>query len=121
MMFWQIYFWILTSAFLLTYIVNHACLKFLPYQVDLCVSIPGLIGLFAFAYQKNFLSKQFWQKYVPLYFLWDIYFNLKLLPAIEVRSVGVLDFLAFAVIFPMWLALYRYAFVAPVQEGQRRD
>ncbi len=117
MMFWKVYFWFLSFVFLVSYSINFGYLKFWPYQIDLLVSVPSLVGFFLFAYRKHFLSLHFWQKYVPLYCMWDIYFNMKLLPAIEGRILGVAEVFGFLIIFPLWIALFLYAFKPETWQG----
>lgn len=110
-MFWKIYFWILLVLLLVGYI-EMAFGKALSaiYFIDLAISIPSLVGFFLFAYKKIFLTAKFWQPYIIVYILWDLFFNLVLEPRIDNDYSWITAFIGFVVIFPMWIALYLYAF-----------
>lgn len=110
-MFWKIYFWILLVLLLLGY-MGMAFGKALSmiYFFDLIISIPSLAGFFLFAYKKIFLTAKFWQPYFIIYVLWDCFFNLILGPRIDNDFSWVTAFIGFVIIFPMWIALYLYAF-----------
>ena len=80
------------------------------YIVDLIISIPSLAGFFLFAYKKILLTAKFWQTYLIIYVFWDCFFNLILGPRIDPNFSWVNSFIGFVLIFPMWIALYLYAF-----------
>lgn len=107
-MFWKIYVWFIFLIFFLGYMTTK------PFSavnvMDLIISLPSLIGFFLYAYRKKWLNVKFWKVYVCIYFLWDICFNLVLMPKIESRGPDFSTLAGFALIFPMWVALYLYAF-----------
>ncbi len=107
-MFWEIYFWFYCVILILGYILTKSFSA--VYIVDLIISFPAFVGFFLYAYRKRWLDVRFWKVYVPIYFLWDICFNLMILPKIEGRNPGLDTVVGSALIFPMWIALYLYAF-----------
>ena len=106
--FWKIYFWFFCVLLIVGYVYTKSF--GIIYSIDLIISFPSTVGFFLYVYRKRWLDIRFWKAYVPLYYLWDICFNLVILPRIEGKFPTLETVLGFALIVPMWVALYLYAY-----------
>lgn len=110
-MFWKIYFWFLFIFISLAYIGRFLQKSLSSINViDLIISVPSLLGFFLYAYKKGLSTAKFWRTYFIIYVIWDWSFNYVLLPRIESNYSWVMTLVGTVMIFPMWIALYLYAF-----------
>lgn len=108
-MFWKIYFWIITSLVILSLAIegldNYWAI------LDIPLSTLALIGLFSYAYKKRVFGAQFWKLYFFTYLIWDLIYNFIITPSASEDSSAITILFAFIIICPLYVALYRYAFI----------
>ncbi len=114
---WKIYFWVLLTLQCLFIYGNLFDVESIGWQetVDCVIYVFVLSGIFGLAYQKKIFLNLFWRFFIPVVFLWDLFYTAMqfLEPDMDVASqisfaVILVFFLPF--IFFQYLALYKYAF-----------
>ena len=117
---WKLYFLFLLAGSVLTYGYYGVAWFQLVDAVDLVPMTLGLLGMFGYIYQRPLLSRVFWRVYLPIQCAWDVVylfvFDLhfgwacqipgEAPPTIAALIIGLVG------VFPLYLALFRYAFMA---------
>ncbi len=115
---WKIYFWFLIICTVPTYLWQG----FSRYWevIDAVLMFVAMVGLFAFCWQKRWLSSTFWKIFFGGYVLWNI-FQQYILPLPQVvqqtveKDMGgvsqpILATFNLLIFIPLLIALYLYAF-----------
>jgi len=66
--------------------------------------------LFCFAYQIKLFTPTFWKDVLLAIVVWDIYYNIWVLPKSEEYGKGLEIVISIAMILPLYYGLYLYAF-----------
>jgi len=105
---WKIYFWLILPLIGLSYINGpiHFWLA-----VDFIISTPAVVGLFLWAYHKNWLSQRFWVVYFWIFLVWELIYKIVIEPKVSGEPFQALALLAPVLLIPLYVALYRYAHV----------
>src|SRR6267142_1575095 len=125
-MFWKYYSRLLAGVFLVATVIVGLRFRSVvrPWDlVDWVVTLLSLIGLFGYVWKQRILSRAFWAAFVPISVVWSfLYEGVFHNPAIspgnaatrmpELIVVGVF-------LFPLYFALFRYAFSDAVARTDR--
>jgi len=101
---WKIYFWIFSFVIIISIFFINSGSKHEWIMVSL--DIVGLIGLFGFAYQKRILSNIFWRGWWVAAVANEILF----IATSGKNFISVTSVITLILIFPMYVALFIYAF-----------
>jgi len=119
-MFWIRYSRLLAGLFLLATAivgVRYRAVLGIWDVVDWLVSLTCLVGLFAYVHRRRVLSPAFWAVFVPASLIWTAAYELRLgNPVLMGGSAGsrIPELLIVSIcIFPLYLALFRYAYRNP--------
>ena len=110
---WKLYFWGLAIYLILGYLGNFATFARGGWLtiLDLFISIPALIGLYNYAYNKAYLPLSFWKIYALAFLVYEIVFNIYLAPHIYAYDAPLTVTLLAAIPFvPLLLVLFLYSF-----------
>lgn len=110
-MFWKLYFWVFIVLIIIGYSAEGAD-KSWGFIIDTPLTICAFAGLFAYAYRKKILNKHFWKIFLPVYVLWELYYNIFLLeePSFSNPEERIYIIIGYSLFVPFYVALYRYAF-----------
>jgi len=107
--FWKLYFWLFCVSMFVYYIDTG--LTTVGESIDLAVSIPSLIALFLYAYEKRLFSAGYWKLYCLLFLIWELYHNISAISWDGFTAETALDLLfGFMFFTPLYISLYLYAF-----------
>ncbi len=117
---WKTYLWLLVAASALVFpVLGFGWMQLLDWM-DLALTAVGMIGLFGFAYRRPVGSGAFWRRWLPFQLLWDAAIVLFIIPAGlayqipgEEPSSAVENIVSFALLIPLYIALYRYGYRSP--------
>lgn len=101
-MFWKIYFYFVTLLLIFGYSTVDFGDKWII--IDLVISLPSLLVLFLYAYQKKYLGPQIWQIYTVAFIIFDILINIFIYPISFDTAIG------YILLFPLYASLYLYSF-----------
>ncbi len=77
--------------------------------IDLIISSISWLGLFCFAYQLKLFTPIFWKDVLLAIVIWDIYYNIWVLPKSEEFNKAELV-ASLIMLLPLYYGLYLYAF-----------
>ena len=112
-MFWKIYFWIIIILSGISYLaVGFGRIwEF----VDLVIFAIAFLGLYAFSWQKQVLSRSFWRAFFPAQIIWNIYYLYFMSLPESVAEEADMSRLLFGTInllpyIPLMIALFLYTY-----------
>jgi uncharacterized membrane protein AbrB (regulator of aidB expression) len=106
---WNLYAWPVTLLILLSSLVGLGPFDALR-TADLLISVPALIGLHFYIWDKKSLSPTIWKFYCYAFFTWEIAYNLLLEPMHTKERFNPLIFVVFVFLLPLYFALFKYAY-----------
>ena len=78
--------------------------------IDLLVSLPSLVTLYLYIFDRRVLTALAWRSYAIGFIAWEVLYNLWLVPSITGAPFRAVYFIAAALLLPLYVALFRYAF-----------
>jgi uncharacterized RDD family membrane protein YckC len=108
-MFWKIYFWFLAVVLVLACFTEDITDAW--NILGLLIFLLALVGLFLHAYKKKLFNANFWKMFFPIYIVWNLAYDILIEPKISGENIELIPYLlAFMILFPLYVALYLYAF-----------
>jgi hypothetical protein len=85
------------------------------HYLDIFLSIPSVMGAFAFSYRKSIFWPLFWKIYLPCICAWDLWGSLWIIEMSDLSKEfidgGWIYFLSdYVLLFPLYFMLFRLAF-----------
>jgi hypothetical protein len=106
---WNIYAWPITL--LLAYVVVEGLPKDdLLSGLDTVVSIPSLVALHLYIWDKNAFSQKFWKPYSFVFLAWELIYNLFIQPMDSGKPFQPAFLIVPVIFLPLYVALFKYAF-----------
>ena len=101
---WKIYFW----AYALFTVVATIAVFFTKSSksvdyIDAIFSLPSIVALYGWAWQKQILKRTVWLAYVPIFIVFDILFNVLAHGFDSNQRIGLI------IVLPSYIAMLLYA------------
>ena len=107
---WNIYAWPISLLLVVTYSDLFREFKLLQ-CIDLIVSIPSLLALHFYIWDKKIGKATYWKRYLFVFFAWELVFNLFLEPMKEWKKLDSHEWIIVPVILlPLYVGLIRYSY-----------
>lgn len=118
-MFWKIYFWIITSLETLS-LTSEGFVSYWAIP-DIIISTFAFTGLLSYAYKKRIFGAKFWKLYFFTYLIWDLIYSFIISSSASDDLFDITVLIAFIIICPLYVALYRYAFIFFEGKGDNHE
>ena len=120
-MFWKNYFRLLLGVLVVGIVLALAGMRRFAAGgfdlVDLAFDALSLVGLYGYAWKRQVFIRPFWRAFVPVYIMWTLYL-LTVSPWRITESRLPEAILITPFLVPLYYALVRYAYRAPVADAQ---
>lgn len=102
---WNIYAWPVTLILVLSQLSGLSISDLLPI-VDLVISVPLVMALHLHIWDKKLLTDKFWKPYAFSFVIWELVYNLLIVPMKSGEPFKPSTLLAPVILLPFYIGLH---------------